>query len=160
MKQLMDWLSNHTERKTQECWLTFFSAMAPKRTETTPVQYSAVSRNSPLISWTWEDRRYTRTSLLKANGAHFWRRGTYRQVLITPNPASQHTCVTSSPNSSAAGTATERLHAPATRVTLLLPGKQCERDKKCQQSNMSPPASPNHSTQTKTHEEDSLSHLN
>ena len=34
-------------------------------------------------------------------------------------------------------------------VTLLLPGKECERDKKCQKPNMSPPASPNHSTQNK-----------
>ena len=39
--------------------------------------------------------------------------------------------------------------APATRVSLLLPSKECERDKKCQKHNMSPPASPNHSAQTK-----------
>ena len=77
-----------------------------------------------------------------------WRRGTYPQVLITSNPASQHTCFTSSPYSSAAATPAEWHFAPATRVTLLLPGKECERDKKCQKHNMSPPASPNHSTQT------------
>ena len=75
--------------------------------------------------------------------------GTYRQVLITSNPASQHACFTSSPYSSAAATPTEWQPVPATRVTLLLPGKECERDKKCQKPNMSPPASPNHSTQTK-----------
>ena len=70
MKQLMDWLSNsHCTQDTG--MLTYLlSAMAPKRTETTPVQYSAVSRISPLISWTSEGRRYTRTSLLKANEAH------------------------------------------------------------------------------------------
>ena len=66
MKPLVDCLSNHTEPQKQECWLTFFSAMAPKRTETTPAQYGTVSRNSPLISWTWEGRRCTRTSLLKS----------------------------------------------------------------------------------------------
>ena len=75
--------------------------------------------------------------------------GTHHQVLITSNPASQHTCYTSSPYSSAAVTPTEWQLAPATRVTLLLPGKECERDEKCQKSNMSPPASSNHSTQTK-----------
>ena len=49
---------------------------------------------------------------------------------------------------SAAATATEWQPAPATRVTLLLPGKECERNKKGQRSNMSQPASLNHSTQT------------
>ena len=44
---------------------------------------------------------------------------------------------------------TEWQPAPATRVTLLLSGKECERDKECQESNMSLPARPNHSTQTK-----------
>ena len=53
------------------------------------------------------------------------RRGTYRQVLITSNPESQHTCFTSSPYSSAAATPTEWQLTPATRVTLLLPGKEC-----------------------------------
>ena len=65
------------------------------------------------------------------------------------NPASQHTCFTSSPNSSAAATPTEWQRAPATRVTLLQPGKECERDEKCQTHNMRLPASPNHSTQSK-----------
>ena len=78
-----------------------------------------------------------------------WRRGIYHQVLITSNLESQHTCFTSSPYSSAAVTPTKWQLAPATRVTLLLPGKECERDEKCQKSNMSLPASPNHSTQTK-----------
>ena len=49
----------------------------------------------------------------------------------------------------AAATPPEWQLAPATRVTPLLAGKECERDKKCQKPNMSPPASPNHSTQTK-----------
>ena len=65
------------------------------------------------------------------------------------NQASQHTRFTSSPYSSAAATPTEWQPAPATQVTLLLPGKECERHKKCQKSNMSPPTSPNHSTQNK-----------
>ena len=65
---------------------------------------------------------------------------------------------TSSSYSSAAATPTEWQPTPATRVTHLLPGKECERDKKSQKSNMSPPASPNHSIQTKkTNAEDSLS---
>ena len=66
----------------------------------------------------------------------------------TSNPASQHTCFISSPYSSAAATPTEWQPVPATRVTLLLPDKECERDKKCLKHNMSPPASPSHSTQT------------
>ena len=41
------------------------------------------------------------------------------------------------PYSSAAATPMEWQPAPATRVTLLLPSKECERDKKCQKSNMS-----------------------
>ena len=53
--------------------------------------------------------------------------GSYRQVLITSNPASQHTCFTSSPYSSAAATPTEWQLTPATRVTLLLAGKECEK---------------------------------
>ena len=86
MKPLVDWLSNPHWTPDTGMLTYLLSAMAPKRTETTPAQYIAVSRNSPLISWTWEDRRYTRTSLLKANEAHLWRRGTYPQVLITSNP--------------------------------------------------------------------------
>ena len=31
----------------------------------------------------------------------------------------------------------------------MLPSKECKRDKKCQKPNMSPPASPKHSAQTK-----------
>ena len=53
--------------------------------------------------------------------------GTYHQVLITSNPESQHTCSTSSPYSSADATPTEWRLAPATRVTPLLPGKECEK---------------------------------
>ena len=49
----------------------------------------------------------------------------------------------------AAVTPTEWQPVPATRVALLLPGKECERDKKCQKPYMNPPASPNHSKQTK-----------
>ena len=75
-----------------------------------------------------------------ANGAYVGRRGTYPQVLITSNPASQHTCFTSSPYSSAAVTPMEWQPAPATRVTLLLPGEGCERDRKCPKPNISPPA--------------------
>ena len=45
----------------------------------------------------------------------------------TSNPESQHTCFTSSPYSSAAATPTEWQPVPATQVTLLLPGKECEK---------------------------------
>ena len=88
-------------------------------------------------------------SALIVSEVHMRRRVANRQVSITSNPASQHTCFTPSPYSSAAATPTEWQPAPATWVTLLLPGKECERDKKCQKHNMSPPASPNHSAQTK-----------
>ena len=45
MKQLMDWLSN-SHWTTDTGMLTYLlSAMAPKQTETTPAQYSAVLRN-------------------------------------------------------------------------------------------------------------------
>ena len=56
----------------------------------------------------------------------FEHRGTNCQVPITSNPASQHTCFTFSPCSSAAVTPTEGQLAPATRVTFLLPGEDCE----------------------------------
>ena len=52
MKQLMDWLSNSHSTPDTGMLTYLLSAMAPKRTETTPAQYSVVSRNSPLISWT------------------------------------------------------------------------------------------------------------
>ena len=77
-------------------------------------------------------------------------RGTYRQVLTASNPASQHTCFSPCSYSSAATIPTEWQLVPATRVTLLVPGKECERDRKRQKPNMSPSASPNHSTQTKS----------
>ena len=48
------------------------------------------------------------------------RRGTNHQVPITSNPASQHTCLTSSSCSSAAATPTEWQPTPATQVTLVL----------------------------------------
>ena len=59
-----------------------------------------------------------------ANGAYVWRRGTYRQVLITSNPASQPTCFTPCFYSSAAATPTDWQPAPATQVALLLPGEE------------------------------------
>ena len=137
--------------------------MAPKRTETTPAQYSTVSRNSPLISWTWEGRRYTQALLLKANKAHLWRRGTYPQVLITSNPASQHTCFTSSPNSSAA--ATLRSGSPHQRLgwPFCFPAKSVKETR-----SVKSPTWARQPVQTtlrrlknrlKTNEEDSLSHI-
>ena len=44
---------------------------------------------------------------------------------------------------------TEWQHVPATRVTLLLPGKECEKRQEVSQSNMTSPANKNHTTQTK-----------
>ena len=81
--------------------------------------------------------RSARGPLLQSSGASS----------ITARRAHLHSLPDS--NHPAAATPTEWQPAPATRVTLLLPGKECERDKKCQKPNMSPPASPNHSTQTK-----------
>ena len=57
---------------------------------------------------------------LIANEVHVWLRGTFHQVLITSSPASQHTCFTPCPYSSAAVTPTDWQPAPATRMTLLL----------------------------------------
>ena len=48
MKQLMDWLSNSHGTPDTGMLTYLLSGMAPKRTETTPALYSAVSRNSPL----------------------------------------------------------------------------------------------------------------
>ena len=125
--------------------------MAPKRTETTPAQYSAVSRNSPLISCMDLRRPTVHANLaLKSERSERVTPGHLSSCAYYVESASQHTCFTSSPYSSAAATPTEWQPAPATRVTLLLPGKECERDKKCQKSNMSPPASPNPSTLTKS----------
>ena len=48
---------------------------------------------------------------------------------------------------------------PATWVTLLLPGKECERDKKCQKSNMSRQPVQTTLRRLKTNAEDSQSHI-
>ena len=75
-------------------------------------------------------------------------------------PASQHARFNSSSNCSAAATPTEGQRAPATRVTLLLPCKECERDKKCQKHNMSPPETiQTIQRRLKTNMEDSFSHI-
>ena len=51
MKQLMNWLSNPHSTPGTGMLTYLYLTMAPKRTETTPAQYSAVSRNSPLITF-------------------------------------------------------------------------------------------------------------
>ena len=149
MKQLMDWLSNsHWTPDTGMLTYLFLSnGTQANRDHCCPVRRRFEEFTSHQLDF--EGRHYTQTLLLKVNEAHVWRRGTCRQVLITSNPESQHPCFTSSPYSSAAATPTEWQLAPATRVTLLLPSKECEGDKKCQKPNMSSPACPNHTTQTK-----------
>ena len=86
MKQLMDRLSNSHWTPDTGMLTYLLSAMAPKRTETTPAQYSAVSRNSPLFSCTWRPTVHANLALT-ANEAQVWRRSTYRQVLMTSNQA-------------------------------------------------------------------------
>ena len=67
--------------------------MAPKRTETSPSQYRAVSRFDLSSAGleegdgTCELRSYSERSARVT-------RGTYRQALITSSLASQHTCFT------------------------------------------------------------------
>ena len=149
MKPLVDWLSNtHWNPDTEMLtYLLLSNGTQANRDHSCPVQrcFKEFTSHQLDLSRPTVHANFARI----ANGAHVWGRGTYPQVLITSNPASQHTCFTPCSYSSAAATPTEWQPAPATRVTLLLPGEECERDRKCPKSNMSPPASPNHSTQTK-----------
>ena len=66
MKQLMDWLSNPkwTPDTGMLTYLLLSNGTQANGDHSCPVQ--RCFEDSPLISWSWEGRRYTRTSLLNS----------------------------------------------------------------------------------------------